>query len=143
PIVHTPHLDLLSLKGYHFTGAYSPQPVCIPARATIMTGLEGHRLGITSYVEGHRIPVRETLPQLLHDSGYETRVVGKMHVYPERSHYGFESMLLCEEGRRIGQSEGKHRGYDDYEQYLAEQGYAGQAFAHGIGNNEHAVSPWH
>lgn len=142
-VVQTPHLDLLAAKGMRFAQAYSCQPVCIPARATIMTGLEGPTMGITRYVEGFRLPVRDTLPQLLKDNGYETRLVGKMHVYPERCHYGFDSMLLCEEGRRLGQGEGVDRGYDDYELWLAEQGYAGHAFSHGMGNNEHFVSPWH
>jgi arylsulfatase A-like enzyme len=109
-----------------------------------MTGLEGHTMGITVYREGFALPTRATLPQLLHDGGYETRVVGKMHVYPERCHYGFDSMLLCEEGRMLGAGQERKRGYDDYEQWLAEQGYPGRAFAHGIASNEYAATtPWH
>lgn len=142
-IVQTPHIDNMAKQGVRFQQAYSPTPICIPARATIMTGLEGHTMGITSYVEGFELPADRTLPQLLGDGGYETRVVGKMHVYPERRHYGFDSMLLCEEGRMFGAGTPVKRGYDDYEQWLAEQGYPGQAFGHGIANNEYAMSPWH
>lgn len=108
-----------------------------------MTGLEGHTLGLTYYKEGYELPTEETLPRILSRAGYQTGVVGKMHVYPERCHYGFDSMLLCEEGRRLGQATGEHRGYDDYELWLAEQGYAGQAFAHGMANNEFNMTPWH
>jgi len=143
PVVRTPHIDFLARRGVRFTNAYSTCPVCIPARATLMTGLEGDSLGCTSYVEGFALPVQATLPRLLGQAGYQTRSVGKMHVYPERCHYGFESMLLCEEGRLLGIWEGKNRGYDDYEGWLAEQGYAGQAFAHGLANNEYAATPWH
>ncbi|MDF2713150.1 MAG: arylsulfatase [Paenibacillus sp.] len=143
PIVQTPHIDNMARRGVRFEQAYSPTPICIPARATIMTGLEGHTMGITRYEEGFRLPTDRTLPQLLGEGGYETRVVGKMHVYPERCHYGFDSMLLCEEGRQFGAKSPQKRGYDDYEQWLAEQGYAGQAFAHGMANNEYAMSPWH
>ena len=89
------------------------------------------------------MPVEETLPKLLNDEGYQTKVVGKMHVFPERCHYGFETMLLCEEGRLLGQYEGENRGYDDYEQWLADQGYPGQAMAHGMSVNEYAMTPWH
>lgn len=142
-VIQTPHMDMLARRGIRFEQAYSTTPICIPARATIMTGLEGHSMGITTYVEGFRIPTGNTLPQLLGDGGYETRVVGKMHVYPERCHYGFDSMLLCEEGRMFGAKSPHKRGYDDYEQWLAEQGYPGQAFSHGIANNEYTVSPWH
>jgi arylsulfatase A-like enzyme len=52
-------------------------------------------------------------------------------------------MLLCEEGRMFGAKSPHKRGYDDYEHWLAEQGYPGQAFSHGIANNEYTVSPWH
>ncbi|MDR6550074.1 sulfatase-like hydrolase/transferase [Paenibacillus qinlingensis] len=143
PIIQTPHLDILSRRGIRFEQAYSATPICIPARASIMTGLEGHCMGITTYVEGFKLPTETTLPQTLGDAGYETRLVGKMHVYPERCHYGFDSMLLCEEGRLFGAKTAEKRGYDDYELWLAEQGYPGQAFAHGIANNEYAMSPWH
>ncbi|WP_127579585.1 sulfatase-like hydrolase/transferase [Paenibacillus koleovorans] len=143
PVIQTPHIDYLAKRGVRFEQAYSGTPICIPARATIMTGLEGHSLGITRYVEGFALPTEATIPKLLGDAGYETRVVGKMHVYPERCHYGFDSMLLCEEGRMFGAGSPEKRGYDDYELWLAEQGYPGQAFAHGIANNEYTMSPWH
>jgi len=107
-----------------------------------MTGMEGHRLGITHYREGYEIPIEDTLPRLLGKRGYQTRVVGKMHVYPERCHYGFDSMLLCEEGRMLNRTPGSPHRYDDYEQWLAEKGEAGQAFSHGIANNGYAVAAW-
>ncbi|MCC2684885.1 MAG: arylsulfatase [Paenibacillaceae bacterium] len=143
PIIQTPHIDLLAKRGIRFARAISTTPVCIPARAMIMTGMEGYRLGNTGGKPGYRLPVRETLPQLLSDAGYETRAIGKMHVYPERCHYGFHSMQLWEEGRLFGQTTGEHRGYGDYEEWLAEQGYSGQAFAHGMANNEYGMAPWH
>lgn len=142
-IIQTPSMDHLARRGVRFGQAVSGQPVCIPARASIMTGLEGHSLGITEYQEGFEIPTRDTLPQLLRDGGYQTKSVGKMHVYPERCHYGFESMQICEEGRIIGQANNEFKGYDDYEMWLAEQGYSGQAFGHGMANNGHSMTAWH
>ncbi|MCL7748472.1 sulfatase-like hydrolase/transferase [Halalkalibacter alkaliphilus] len=139
PAIQTPHIDKLAEHGVRFSQAYSPTPVCIPARATMMTGLEGDRLGLKEYRAGFELPVQDTLPQQLRDAGYQTKVVGKMHVYPERKHYGFEEMLLCEEGRLLGEN----KQLDDYEIWLAEQGYPGKAFAHGLSMNEYAVSPWH
>lgn len=141
--IQTVAMDLLARKGMRFTRAFSQHPVCIPARASILTGKEGHDLGITDYEEGYELPTKQTLPQLLKDAGYQTKLVGKMHQYPERCHYGFESMLLCEEGRKIGQANQEFKGYDDYEIWLAEQGYAGQAFTHGMSNNDHTVTTWH
>lgn len=142
-IIQTVAIDHLAARGVQFDHAYSSHPVCIPARASIMTGLEGHTMGLTEYIEGFELPTDQTLPQLLRDEGYQTKVVGKMHTYPERRHYGFESMLLCEEGRRFGQANDEHRGYDDYENWLAEKGYSGEGFSHGMANNAHSMTSWH
>ncbi|MFC7392097.1 sulfatase-like hydrolase/transferase [Scopulibacillus cellulosilyticus] len=139
-LIQTPHIDRLARKGIRFTQAYSTTPICVPARGMIMTGLEGHDLGLTTYHEG--FPVKETLPQQLHDAGYQTLAVGKMHVYPERCHYGFDNMILWEEGRQIGKPYGMNKGYGDYEQWLAEQGYPGMAFTHGMSINEYSMTPW-
>ncbi len=143
PVIQTPHIDFLAQRGTRFTQAYCPTPVCIPARQTIMSGYDSHHLGLTYYKEGFEIPTRETLPRLLTRAGYQTKAVGKMHIYPERDHHGFEMMTLCEEGRRLGITKGEHRGYGDYEQWLAEQGYAGEAWTHGVANNEITMRPWH
>ena len=35
----TPHLDRLAREGVRFSNAYSPNPVCIPARHNLITGL--------------------------------------------------------------------------------------------------------
>ena len=39
PIIKTPNLDHLAEKGTRFTDAYSQSPICVPARATLATGL--------------------------------------------------------------------------------------------------------
>lgn len=142
-LIQTPHIDILAKKGVRFTQAYSTTPICTPARATIMTGLDGNSLGLTEYQEGVELPVKETLPQQLSDAGYQTMVIGKMHTYPERRHYGFQNMILWEEGRPFGAPYGEKRGYGDYEHWLAEQGYPGMAFGHGMSINGYATTPWH
>lgn len=141
PLILTPHMDYLARRGVRFPNAYSTTPMCNPARAMIMTGQEGATLGVT-YNDHYEITERQTLPYVLREAGYQTRLVGKMHTFPERKHNGFESMLLCEEGRPLGAT-GQPRGYDDYEWWLTEQGYSGLAAAHGIATNEFAVTPWH
>ena len=49
PIVKTPNLDLLANSGTRFTNAYTPSPICVPARAALATGRYVHdvRFGIT------------------------------------------------------------------------------------------------
>lgn len=142
-IIQTPHIDQLANKGVRFTQAYSTTPICIPSRATIMTGLDGNNLGLTEYREGFELPVEETLPEQLGKAGYQTQVIGKMHVYPERCRYGFDDMKLWEEGRKLGDMYGIDGGYGDYEEWLAEQGYTGMAFGHGMSINGYNMTPWH
>ena len=37
--VHTPHLDLLAAQGTRFAACITPNVVCMPARASMLTGL--------------------------------------------------------------------------------------------------------
>jgi len=43
PIISTPALDTLAARGSRFTAAYTPSPICVPARASLATGLPVHR----------------------------------------------------------------------------------------------------
>jgi hypothetical protein len=43
PIISTPALDALAARGIGFTAAYTPSPICVPARASLATGLPVHR----------------------------------------------------------------------------------------------------
>jgi choline-sulfatase len=43
PVVKTPHLDALAARGVRFTNAYTPSPICVPARAAFATGLRVHQ----------------------------------------------------------------------------------------------------
>ena len=39
PVIKTPALDRLAEEGTSFTSAYSPDPVCVPARCSMIYGL--------------------------------------------------------------------------------------------------------
>lgn len=95
PHIYTPHLDWLVDEGISFTRAYSDAPICMPARATIMTGKNGFRSGLMGNTSAV-VPMRTypTLPAILTDAGYQTRAQGKMHFHPMRTNYGFEHMEL-------------------------------------------------
>lgn len=43
PFVKTPHLDALAAAGTRFPNAYTPSPICVPARAAFATGLRVHQ----------------------------------------------------------------------------------------------------
>ncbi len=45
---NTPHLDRLAASSTVFTEAYTPFPLCVPARSAMVTGRYPHQLGIMS-----------------------------------------------------------------------------------------------
>jgi len=93
--IYTPHLNWLTDEGVAFTRCYSDSPVCMAARATIMTGTHGYTNGLTGN-NNDVVPMRTrpTLPGVLTANGYQTRAQGKMHFHPIRANYGFEHMEL-------------------------------------------------
>jgi arylsulfatase A-like enzyme len=138
PCVITPTLDQLAANGVRFTNAYSAAPTCIPARRGLMTGTTPRTYGDRVFNETLLMPPLLTLPQAFYEAGYQTYAVGKLHVYPQRDRIGFCDALINEEGRRhLGM------GADDYELFLASEGYAGREFTHAMGANNYMVRPWH
>ena len=85
----TPNLDRLARRGVRFTRAYTPNAVCSPARASLMTGLLPHNHGVltvTHTVDDDQSCLRTDHPhwaQYLARAGYQTGYFGKWHV--ERS----------------------------------------------------------
>ena len=137
PVIQTPTLDHLVATGTRFTQAYSESPVCVPARRAIMTGTTPRTHGDRTFQQDLPMPGLPTLAQTFRDHGYQATAVGKLHVFPQRSRIGFDDVILSEEGRsQWGVA-------DDYERYLADNGYAGQAYAHGMSNNQYTWRPWH
>jgi len=133
----TPTLDELARSGTRFTNAYGECPVCIPARRTLMTGCSPRTHGDRDFGETKPMPELPTMAQTFRDAGYQAYAVGKLHVYPQRNRIGFDDVILDEEGRT------QYGVTDDYELFLADQGYPGRQFDHGMSNNDYNTRPWH
>lgn len=102
PIIETPNLDHLAALGTRFPHAYTACPSCIPARATIMTGMNQWHTGILGMGAGQgNMPnvYPHTLAGEMTRAGYRTHLVGKGHFNPQRAMMGFESHELDESGR--------------------------------------------
>lgn len=85
-ICELPNLQRLKDLGMTFTNAYSNNPVCCPARATLATGLSNHGHGLIS--NGYRLnPEIPTFMRTLQTAGWRTGAFGKIHFYPFDSEY--------------------------------------------------------
>jgi uncharacterized sulfatase len=79
PLDITPNLDRMAKEGVRFEHAYTCQPVCGPARASLQTGKYATEVGCHT---NHRmLPLSEkTIAHYLSEAGYETAYIGKWHL---------------------------------------------------------------
>lgn len=99
----TPNIDRIAAMGTRFTNAYSAHPLCVPARAALITGMHGYKSGILTNGQWIRpdYPAQgiETWPERLNQAGYATAAVGKMHFYPWMERMGFAYKCATEDKR--------------------------------------------
>jgi choline-sulfatase len=104
--IYTPNLDRLVKRGVTFTNAYSPCPVCVPARYAIRTGCEPPTTRIFQnaaprLLEGQPRTMTGRcgayLAQTMRVLGYRTFGIGKFHTQPWNEEIGYETHLHSEE----------------------------------------------
>ena len=79
--LETPNLDQLARGGAYFVNAYTPSPICVPARAAILTGHSIESVRVTQNSEITR-PDAAPIPSfdnILARAGYHTEYYGKWH----------------------------------------------------------------
>ncbi len=79
-IIKTPNLDRIGREGCTFRNAFVVNALCLPSRATMLTGLYSHTTGAVSNVEGKIPPRFPLVSDLLQNAGYETAFLGKSHI---------------------------------------------------------------
>jgi arylsulfatase len=79
PHVQTPNIDRLAAEGVLFEHCYTPNPVCAPTRASIVTGRYPRSHGL--WANGVPLPAHERFfTRVLADEGYDCGLVGKLHL---------------------------------------------------------------
>ncbi len=91
PILQTPALDRLCAEGVRFDRAYTCNPTCTPARASILTGLYPSQHGAWS-LGAKLFEDVPTVSGMLRAVGYYTALIGKAHFQPLASRPGMESL---------------------------------------------------
>ncbi|HWL50950.1 MAG TPA: sulfatase-like hydrolase/transferase [Chthoniobacteraceae bacterium] len=110
PDIRTPHLDRLAAEGSNFPDAVTCAGVCVPARASVMTGRFPAGHGVLS--NHMALPPREPrMGRLFSEGGYRTGYFGK-------THYGVHAAAMADEGW------GELFSAGDYNRWLGEQGVA-------------------
>lgn len=112
----TPAIDALAAESTVYTQAASMHPVCIPARAALLTGCNAVSTGVLDNNHwlrpDHAACGMPSWPSLLADAGYHTEGIGKMHFIPWDDAEGFTHRVIAEDKRHIHIN-------DDYAGYLA------------------------
>lgn len=93
-IVKTPNLDRLAAQGTMFTGAYTPSPVCVPARGAFATGKYVHQIGAWDNAIAYdgRIP---SWHHQLRDRGHHVVSIGKLHFRSADDDNGFSDEQIA------------------------------------------------
>jgi choline-sulfatase len=78
PWVKTPRLDALAARGTRFVNAFTPSPICVPARASLANGRWTHDTGYWDNAMGYDGRVRGWGHELL-DAGHRVESIGKLH----------------------------------------------------------------
>jgi len=95
PVVKTPNVDRLAAEGVLFENCCCNSPLCVPSRASMVTGRLPCRIG--SFDNGSELPAQ--IPTFMHHlrrAGYQTIASGKLHfIGPDQLH-GFEERLTTD-----------------------------------------------
>jgi choline-sulfatase len=81
----TPAMDRLAASGIRFDRAYASNPVCVPSRFSLQTGLMPSVIGMGQNEDSAEVSVTEamveqSLGRLFQKAGYETAYGGKVHL---------------------------------------------------------------
>ena len=143
-ICRTPNIDSLAGSGVLFANSFTPNPICVPARASITTGNYSHFATGTKNNGGFIHNNQTLLAKHFSAFGYRTYACGKLHYTPyaqpgaPRLTHGFGHWDSHESGRILAgfDPQNEQRGLEDYIDYLADAGWGGYGRGHGIGNND-------
>lgn len=109
-VIQTPHIDRLAAEGVRFQHAVSTNPVCMPARSSLVSGQysrtcmgylgnvsepdENGRPIVASWPPSARVHLPEpTAAEQFQAAGYDTALIGKWHIHAPPEEVGFDYTL--------------------------------------------------
>lgn len=102
-VVRTPNLDRLASQSARFSRCYTPSPICVPARASLATGLwvHQHRFWDNAIAYDGSIP---SWGHCLRQAGVRVESIGKLHYVDAQRDTGFDRQ---QEAMHIAQGTGQ------------------------------------
>lgn len=106
PAMHTPNIDRLVNNGVSFHNCFVNNPLCMPSRASFMTGCYPQATGVQKNGQELRPDFEPVVAKEFKAAGYRTLQVGKLHFQCHEDHdldprarhdYGFNVLQLSEE----------------------------------------------
>jgi len=90
--VHTPNLDQLAARGTRFENAYTPSPICVPARASLATGRHVHEIRCWDNAIAYDGEPKGWAHRV-GDAGMSADSIGKLHYRSASSPVGFRRQI--------------------------------------------------
>ncbi|WP_373086592.1 sulfatase-like hydrolase/transferase [Sneathiella sp.] len=94
PLVKTPNLDKLAADGARFDSAYTPSPICVPARASFATGKYVHQINYWD----NALAFDGSVPSwhsVLRERGHQVVSIGKLHFRSSEDDNGFSDEQIA------------------------------------------------
>ena len=89
--VHNPNIERLAENGVVLDNCFCTNSICVPSRASIMTGQYSHKNGV--YTLGGQLQSDSlNVAKILQANGYQTAIFGKWHLKKEPS--GFDKYMV-------------------------------------------------
>lgn len=93
PVIKTPNIDALAADGTRFINAYSNNPICVPARAIMATGMYSFQCGCYD----NATPYTGQFPSFGHrlqENGIPMTTIGKLHYKNAEVDTGFADQRI-------------------------------------------------
>lgn len=118
-VTPTANIDRLATEGMLMENVFCTNSICVPSRATILTGQYSQTNGLLT-LRGGLVPEKQYLPRLMKQAGYLTAMIGKWHLKyePAFDYYNvlpgqgsYSNPTTREAGKPWGKNSVKHKGH--------------------------------
>jgi len=91
-VAKTPNIDRIAADGARLINCFCTNSICVPSRATILTGQYSHVNGV--YTLADKLdPEKQNVAKLLQSAGYQTALLGKWHLKTDPTGFDYWNIL--------------------------------------------------